>query len=268
MPIDLIQLLGEFLGTMILIILGNGVCYATSHSRMFANQSGKWVVISLGWGIAVMSGVFVAGAFNAPGHLNPAVSIYDFISGIKDSKGLHYISLIFIPMQFAGAIIGQLILNFINWKFIMETAQENNAATRGAHCTGPAFDNKQDKATIFNLSYEFVGTFVLILFVWALGKGEWAKNINENTTDIAKYVFGPFPVALIIMGLGMSLGSATGYALNPARDLGPRIVYALSKGFMSKKAGVQLVDANWSYSFVPVVAPIAAGILMGAFALI
>lgn len=254
---DLIQLLGEFLGTMILIILGNGVCYATSHSKMFANQPGKWIVIALGWGIAVMSGIIVAGAYNAPGHLNPAVSIYDFIGSLKEGQTIRYISLAFIPIQFAGAIVGQLILNFINWKFIMDTAHENNAATRGSHCTGPAFDNKKDKATIFNLSYEFVGTFILILVAWSLGQGAWASSS-----------FGPFPITLLIMGLGMSLGSATGYALNPARDLAPRIVYALSRGMMSKKAQVELVDANWSYAFVPVVGPILAGLLMGAFSLI
>lgn len=255
--IDLIQLLGEFLGTMILIVLGNGVCYATSHSKMFANQPGKWVVISLGWGIAVMTGVIISGAYGAPGHLNPAVSIYDFIGSLKTSN-IHYISLIFIPIQFAGAIVGQLILNFINWKFIMDTARENNAATRGAHCTGPAFENKKDKATIFNISYEFVGTFILILTVWSLGQGLWASS-----------AFGPlFPITLLIMGLGMSLGSATGYALNPARDLAPRIVYALSRGIMSKKAQVELVDANWSYAYVPVLGPVLAGLLMGAFALI
>ena len=255
---DLMTLLGEFLGTMFLIILGNGVCYATSHSRMFANQKGnKWILIALGWGFAVMIGVIASAAFKAPGHLNPAVTVYDVI------KTQNVWPLLYIPMQFLGAMVGQLILNFINWKHIMATAMEDTSATRGAHATGPAFDNKNERSTIFNVGYEFVGTFILIFVVYAFGK------IN-TTPAVDTYVefLGPLPIAFVIMSLGISLGSSTGYALNPARDLGPRIVYALSRKMFSNKAGVELADANWSYSWVPVVGPILAGLVMGGISYI
>lgn len=256
---NFMTLLGEFLGTMFLVILGNGVCYATSHSKMFANQKGnKWILIAMGWGFAVMVGVIASAAFKAPGHLNPAVTIYDVI---KTQNGW---PLLYIPMQFLGAMVGQLILNFINWKHIMVTAMENDSATRGAHCTGPAFDNKNDRAALFNVSYEFVGTFILIFVIYAFGK----IDLTPNTVDTYVDFLGPLPITFVIMSLGISLGSSTGYALNPARDLGPRIIYASSRKMFSNKAGVELVDANWSYSWVPIVGPMLAGLIMGAISYI
>lgn len=247
--------IGELLGTMILIIIGNGVCFSVSHSKMFANQPGKWIVITLAWGLAVFSGVLVAGGLNAPGHLNPAVSIYDAISSKKA------LPLGFIPFQFVGAMIGQGILDFINWKFIIATAPEDKAATRSAHATTPAFGNVKDKATIFNFSYELVGTLVLLTLIFVIGRG-----LNDGTATIKG--LSPLPVALVIMALGMSLGSATGYALNPARDLGPRIVYWLIKPLIEKRTNVQLVRVNWEYSWVPVIAPCLAGVIIGSFALL
>lgn len=243
--------LGEFLGTMILTILGNGVCYSVSHKKMFANQSGKWIVVALAWGLAVFSGSVIASSLNAPGHLNPAVSVYAAINA-KDALILGY-----IPFQFLGAMFGQIILNFINWKFIIVSAYEDNAVTRSAHSTTPAFGNKKDKATIFNFSYELVGTLVLIAFVLA-------TTLGSNKLDS----LGPIPVAFVIMALGMSLGSATGYALNPARDLGPRIVYFFTKQLIEKKTSVELVKPDWEYSWVPVIAPIVAGTIIGSFSLL
>ena len=251
-----INQLGELTGTMILILIGNGVCFSVSHSKMFANQPGKWIVVALAWGIAVFMGVTVALAIGTPGHLNPAVSVYAAITeGVKvDPFLFKYLG--YIPFQVLGAMIGQSILNFINWKFIIATAAEDPGATRGAHCTNPAFDNKADKATVRNFSYELVGTFALIILVDSFGRIPSFPNL------------GPIGVMLVVMGIGMALGSATGYAINPARDLGPRIVYAIMRPFIMRKAGVEIEKANWSYAWVPVVAPLLGGLLMGGFGLI
>lgn len=251
-------MISELLGTMMLIIIGNGVCFSVSHQKMFANQPGKWVVIALAWGLAVFMGVTVAGAMGGPGHINPAVSIYSAISNAIKTNGESTIELAYIPFQLAGAMLGQFLLNFINWKFIIETAQEGSATTRGAHATAPAFRNKEDKATIFNFSYELVGTAVLLTMILTFGHG-----INTAWTG----AMGPIPVTLVIMALGMALGSATGYALNPARDLGPRLVYALLRPMMNKKSGVILATPDWAYAWVPVVAPATAGVVFGVLGL-
>ncbi len=251
-----ITLLGEFLGTLLIILIGNGVVYSTSHVKMFANQSGKWVLISLAWGLGVFTGAIVAQAFESGAQLNPAVSIYQSIHMLDATQ------LIYIPMQFLGAIFGQLILNFINYKHIIETANSDVYATRSAHCTNPAFDNKKDKVAIYNFSYELVGTFVLLLAIYAIELLPFHSSSN-STEEIITGSFGPIPVSLVIMAIGMSLGSSTGYAINPARDLGPRIVYAVQRNYFSKKSQSTLIDANWSYSWVPVVAPIIASCIMG-----
>ncbi|WGI36987.1 MIP/aquaporin family protein [Mesomycoplasma lagogenitalium] len=246
---DSLLLLSEFLGTLVLILLGNGVGYATSAKRMFGNQPGKWVVITFGWGIAVCMGVIVSASLGGFGHLNPAVSVF---SAIANKDAYH---LAFIPFQFLGAFAGQIILNFINWKHIKET---DLATVRGNHCTGPAFANKE-KATIFNFSYELVATLTLIGLIFATSKG-------ANVTSLSQ--LGPIPVTLLIVGLGMSLGSSTGYALNPARDLGPRIIYWLMELTVLKSRKEEFVGANWGYSWIPVVSPLVAGAIIGGFALI
>lgn len=252
--------LAELMGTMVLIIFGNGVVYSVSAKRMFANQPGKWVVICLAWGFAVFFGVITSTAIynrlgggahsstvdiaNAVNHLNPAVTIF---AAISDKKA---ILLGLIPFQFFGAIIGQIILNFINWKHIGETEL---GVVRSAHCTGPAFGNKE-KAKTFNFSYELVGTLLLLGIILAFGKA----NIDQ---------LGPLSVAFLVMVIGMSLGSSTGYAINPARDLGPRIVYFITEKFFLKKRKSEFVGANWSYAWVPVVAPSVAGVIIGLLGL-
>lgn len=243
--------LSELIGTLVLILFGNGVGFSVSHKRMFANQPGKWIVITIGWGFAVMMGVIVAQAIATRlgvvgvAHLNPAVSFFGAVS----SKQPELLGL--IPFQFIGAILGQVILDFINWNHIKET---DLATVRGSHCTGPAFENK-GKSTIFNFSYEFVGTLALIGIIAAFG----ALKLDN---------LGPLPVTFLVMAIGISLGSSTGYAINPARDLGPRALYALLEKTLLKSREKELVGANWSYSWVPVVAPCLAGILVGGLTLI
>lgn len=240
------DIFSEFLGTMVLIFLGNGVVASVSFKRMFANQSGKWIVIAMAWGLAVMCGVFVSTSMGGSAHLNPAVSIMVLIS----SKGVDFTFVrfvLYIIAQFAGAMIAQVILNFLNWKHIKETEL---STVRGAHCTAPAYENfGTDKAIIHNLGYEYFGTLVLCGVIVAFGG-------RYNTS------LGVLPVTLLVISIGLSLGSSTGYAINPARDLGPRIVYFIMTKTLIK-TNQSGVSANWSYSWVPVVAPLAAGMTVG-----
>lgn len=264
-------LLSELIGTAVLILLGNGVCASVSYKRMNANQSGKWILISFAWGLAVFAGAMVSIAMGGNGWLNPVVSIMNAIIASKNPDGLYaagidatgsvaagiaatfFISVIF---QMLGAMLGQSVLNFINYKFIKD--KENPLdVIRGAHSTGAAYKNKEDKATIFNLSYEFVGTLVLTGMLLVFGKVPAISNSG----------IVPLFVMLVITSIGMSLGSATGFSLNPARDLGPRIVFAGLVNFLRKEDKVAGI-CDWGYSWVPVVAPMAAGVVMGCFGLI
>ncbi|MDJ1646057.1 MIP/aquaporin family protein [Mycoplasma phocimorsus] len=239
--------LSEFLGTLFLILLGNGVVYSVSAKRMFANQSGKWIVIVMGWGFAVMVGVIISLALNGAAHLNPAVTIWSWVSG----KFSNHLQLIFIPMQILGAMAAQIILNFINWKHIQETEL---IVVRSAHSTGPAYNHKEG-GTIFNFAYELIGTLVLLGTIVAIGKA----NISN---------LGPLPVTFLVMSIGISLGSSTGYAINPARDLGPRIIYFFTEKIFLRKRKQEHIGANWAYSWIPVIAPIIAGFIIGGLSLL
>lgn len=238
----------EYLGTLFLILLGNGVVYSVSAHKMFANTSLKWMLISVAWGLAVLMGVIVGNAMDGPAHLNPAVTIYSLVS----SKFHNYWALGYIVMQMLGAMSAQVILNFINWRHIEQTAL---GTVRACHCTAPAYSNKAERAVVFNFSYELVGTLVLLGGILAISRA----NINN---------LGPVPVALLVMVIGMSLGASTGYAINPARDLAPRIIYFFTEKYFLTKRVNEHVGANWGYSWVPVVAPSIAGVIIGMFNLI
>ncbi|MCU9933164.1 aquaporin family protein [Mycoplasmopsis cynos] len=228
----------ELVGTLFLVLLGNGVVFSVSHKRMFANQPGKWVVIALGWGFAVLAGVVVGVAMGGPAHLNPAVTIFALVS----DKFAHPEWLGFIVMQFIGAILAQIILDFINWKHIQET---DLASVRGSHCTGPAFSNKEG-GTIFNFSYELVGTLVLVGVILAVGKTNF-----QNITGII--------VTMIVMSIGLSIGASTGYAINPARDLGPRMLYWFMEKTFLRSREKEHIGANFGYGWIPVIAPMVGG---------
>lgn len=244
------QALGELIGSMILIIFANGVGFSTTHSKMFANSGGRWILVAFGCGFAVFIAVIIAQAFKALGMINPAVAIYESI------KSKNPLILGFIPFQLVGAIIGQCVLDLMNWKFILVTAKENNVATLNSHCTNPAISNK-DKATFFNFMYEFVGTAILISVIFVLS----ILNNQNKILDV-------FWISITVVAIGISLGSATGYAINPARDLGPRIVYQIIKPLIDKKTNATLASANWSYSWVPIFAPSIASCFIGLFTLI
>lgn len=220
----------EMIGTAILIILGNGVVANVVLNKTKGHGSG-WIVISFGWAIAVFSGVFCAAA-GSGAHLNPAVTIAMAWLGKMD------LNLVpgYILSQFAGAMIGQVIVWLAYRGHYTETLDP--ASIRATFCTSPAIANKWD-----NMITEIVGTFVLVLGVLFMA----APLSSLGALDA-------LPVALLVLGIGLSLGGPTGYAINPARDLGPRLVHAI---IPIKHKG----DSEWLYSWVPVLGPIFGSIL-------
>jgi glycerol uptake facilitator protein len=233
-------LLGEFLGTLILIFLGNGVVAGVLLKRSKAEGSG-WMVITAGWAFEVMAGVFTAIACGSKdAHLNPAVTVGFAVSSGNFAK--------IAPYAFAqtlGAIVGAALvwLHYLpHWK---ETQDQD--LKRACFCTAPAIRN-----AAANLISEIFATFVLVFVVEAI----FSKAVAG--TGIAVGV-GPYLVGALVWGIGLSLGGTTGYAINPARDLGPRIAHAAlpiaGKG-----------HSDWSYAAIPIVGPLVGGTLAGLLA--
>ena len=224
--------IGELIGTFILIILGNGVNANVSLKNTYGNNSG-WVVISLGWGLAVFTAVFIAGS-SSGAHINPAVTIGLAVAG----KFAWSMVPGYIGMQMLGAFLGA-------WGAYLQyrphfAATEDVDSKLGLFCTGPAI-----KSTLDNFISEVLGTFVLVFGVFFLVSGDGLGSLSA------------LPVALLVVVIGMSLGGSTGYAINPARDLGPRIFHALAP--ISGKR-----DSNWGYAWIPVLGPIVGGCLAAA----
>ena len=226
---EMVQLLGEFLGTFILILLGNGVVSGVVLNKTKATGAG-WVAITLGWGFAVMMGVYISG-FMSPAHLNPAVTIaMAMIGSFSWSLVLPY-----IIAQMLGAMVASIILYLMFYPHYAET--KNPADILGTFSTGPAI-----RQTSSNLISEIVGTAVLTTGILAFG-----QYAITQTSGVS-----PLLVGAIITAIGLSLGATTGYSLNPARDLGPRIMHAI---LPIKGKG----DSDWSYAWIPVVGPIIGG---------
>lgn len=219
------DVLFEFIGTAILILFGSGVCANVSLKKTLGNGAG-WGVISFGWGFAVFVGALIAGPYSGA-HLNPALTIGLTIAGSFKGNVLAY-----IIAQLLGAIVGASLV-YLVYKPHFD-AEENPATIKGVFCTGPAI-----KAYFYNFMGETVGTFALMFGVLMIGGAEIA---------------GPLPVSLLIVAIGMSLGGTTGYAINPARDLGPRIAHAL---LPIKGKG----SSDWAYAWIPIVAPIVGSAL-------
>ncbi len=225
--------LAEFLGTMTLIVLGDGVVANVLLNKSKGQNSG-WIVITAGWAIAVMSGVFVSASLGGGGSLNPAGEVAGMIAGGDVMVGLTN-----IVAQVAGAFVGAILvwlLYYPHW------AVTSDAGLKLAvFSTGPAIRNP-----MWNLVTEILATFMLILVAGAI----FSKTVGIGGTA----GLGPLAIGGLIWGLGLSLGGPTGYALNPARDLGPRIAHAIlpipGKG-----------DSDWGYSWVPVVGPIVGAAL-------
>ena len=228
---------GEFLGTAVLILLGAGVCAGVTLRKSYAANAG-WMAITTGWALGVLCGVLTAQAFGSAGaHLNPAISLASaVISGDFSQLPLYW------SAQMLGAMLGAglVMLHYgPHWK---ET--ENPAAKLGIFTTNPAIPSY-----FFNLFGEALGTAVLVVVANAIG------SHGVSATGPAP-ALAPWLVASVVWGIGLSLGGTTGYAINPARDLGPRILHALVP--LPGKGG-----SNWGYAYVPVVGPLIGGALAG-----
>ncbi len=224
----------EFIGTLVLILLGDGVCCATSLNKSKAQGAG-WVVVTLGWGLAVMCGVFIAGPYSGA-HLNPAVTLGFALAGQFEWGAV----LPYVAAQMLGGFAGAVLV-YIFYKDHFD-ATEDQAVKLGVFCTAPAIMNKGR-----NFFCEAVASWLLVFVILALGN-------KENLPEIGMGELGAFPVTMLIMSIGMSLGATTGYAINPARDLAPRIAHAFLP--IKGKGGNQ-----WDYSWVPVAGPICGGVL-------
>lgn len=227
----------EMVGTGMLILFGDGVVAAVLLNRSKA-QNGGWIVITTGWAFAVMIGVFAAAYSGA--HINPAVTI-----GFATAGDLPWGDVpTYLAGQFAGAFIGAVLVYLAylpHWR-----ATEEQGLKLAVYCTGPAIRNVGA-----NLVTEFIGTFALVFGVYAI------FTVGGTAGDLSAGL-GPLLVGFLVWGIGLSLGGPTGYAINPARDLSPRIAHAVlpiaGKG-----------SSDWEYSWIPVVGPIAGGIV-GALA--
>ena len=228
------NLLGEFIGTAVLIVFGAGVCANMSLTGS-KGQGGGWICIVFGWGFAVTLGVFTATTLGAPqGDLNPAVTLGKTMVGI-------YTPVQFIAtsaVQILGAILGSAIVWLAYLPHWEKT--EDQATKLGVFATGPAI-----RSPMANFLCEAIATFFLMFIIWMI----FSQPVGTLVPG-----YGPYIVGILIVALGLSLGGPTGYAMNPARDLGPRIAHAILP--IAGKGG-----SDWGYAWVPVVGP-----LCGAFA--
>ena len=231
------QCVFEFFGTLVMILLGCGVvaCVSLNKSK---GEGGGWVVVTLAWGLAVFCGVLIAGPYSGA-HLNPAVSVGLAAAG---KFPWHFVAP-FVMAQVLGAMAGA----FLVWVFYKDHFDATGPADvkLGVFATIPAIKNYRR-----NLLSEIIGTFILIVVVLFIGD-------ENNTPEVGLGSVGALPVALLVVAIGMSLGGTTGYAINPARDLGPRIVHSL---LPIKGKG----SSQWDYSFVPVAGPLTGCLVAAA----
>lgn len=227
---------GELLGTTTMILLGNGVVAGVSLKGSYGESAG-WIAITTGWGLAVICAVLVALAVGSNAHLNPAVTIgVCIVSGDWSEAGVYVLG------QMLGTTLGAVLVwlhYFKHWE-----RSPDAAAKRACFCTSPAIRHIPS-----NLLSEIIGTFVLVFVAAAIS----SDNLSPNGLAPG---FGPFLVGLLVWGIGLSLGGPTGYAINPARDLGPRIAHALLP-IAGKGA------SGWDYAAVPIVGPILGAVLAG-----
>lgn len=232
----------EAVGTMMLVLLGDGVVANVLLARSKGQNSG-WIVIATGWAVAVAVAVYAVGRISG-GHVNPAVTIALATIGSfswADVPG-------YVAAQMAGAFVGAVLV----WVMYLPHWQptDDRAAKLGVFCTGPAI-----RHTPSNFASEVIGTAVLLFGVLAIGANAqgWVQAGEVDLSQVFSRALQPLLVGVLILGIGLSLGGPTGYAINPARDLGPRLAHAVlpipGKG-----------DSDWSYSWIPVVAPIVGGI--------
>ena len=230
----------EVLGTAMLLLLGCGVVANVLLGKS-KGRDGGWLLINFGWGLGVFAGVYVA--YKSGAHLNPAVTFGLLANGADTyAPGVDVTfgsTLVYLAGEFAGAFIGAVLA----WAAYKDHFDDDDAAPEAklaVFSTGPAIRNYA-----WNVVTEVIGTFVLVFVILCFGKTPTA--------------IGPLAVALLVVGIGISLGGPTGYAINPARDLSPRVAHALLP-FKGKG------DSDWAYAWVPVVGPIIGGVLAGIVA--
>lgn len=224
---------GELIGTAILLLMGNGVVAAVLLPRSKA-LGGGWIVITFGWGLGVLAGAYAALNLSG-GHINPAVTL-----GLATYTGEGWDQ---VPIRIVAQILGGIIGGVLCWATYLGHFREAENPTLGIFSTIPEIRNY-----VQNFITEVIGTFVLVFFIIATAQP------SGPVARIAQSGLGVLLIALLVVGIGLSLGGPTGYAINPARDLGPRIAHLLlpipNKG-----------SSDWSYSWVPVAGPIVGGVL-------
>lgn len=240
--------LSEFVGTTLLLLLGCGGVATTSLVKSKGKDSG-FLFVTWGWGLAVMMGVLVS--YKSGGHLNPAVTFGLMASGVKFTGG-----------QIAGYMLGQMLGALLGaglcWlAHKQHFDEEPDPATKLAvFATSPQIRNP-----LWNVITEFIGTFVLVFVIIGAGKytAETTAGVGVGPANLGW--LGAFGVALLIVVIGIALGGPTGYAINPARDLGPRIMHAILP--IKGKGG-----SDWGYAWVPVVGPLLGGVVAGFASLV
>ena len=229
------KFIGEVLGTMILILLGDGVVAGVLLAKSKAFASG-WIVITMAWGMAVFAGIAVAGTFTGA-HMNPAVTLAVFLDNQVKSTGAFGVDSLlgYWAGEMIGAMIGATLVFLHYYPHWAET--EDPGLKLAVFSTGPAIRNMT-----WNLVSEIIGTFVLIFVGFSLA----------NATGVNDHIGGALGWGLLVLVIGLGLGGTTGYAINPARDLGPRIMHAVlpiaGKG-----------SSDWEYAWIPVVGPLLGG---------
>jgi len=235
--------ISEFLGTFVLLFFGGTVVANVSLKKTLASGRGDaWILITAAWGFAVFCGVVVAGQFSGA-HLNPAVSIGLAVAG-KFSWEL-------VPLYVFAQLLGAMAGSFLTYIFYVDHFKitEDEAAVKGCFCTAPAIRNYKN-----NFFSEFLGTFLLVFILFYIA----SPTIEVAGVTIVQYGIGSLdalPVGILVWVLGMSVGGTTGYAINPTRDLGPRLVYSL----LPRKNK----NPDWAYAWIPVIAPICGAIAAG-----
>jgi len=236
--------LAELIGTSFLILLGQGVVSNVNLKKTNGEGQNPWLLITLAWGFSVFIGVFIAGNISGA-HLNPAVTLGLAIAG-KFSWNL-------VPIYFMAQLIGAMIGSCLSYIAYIDhyKISKDEEIVRGTFCTGPAIRNFKN-----NFFAETIGTFVLVFCALSIV----GPNIIVEGVNIVNFGLGSLdalPIGIVVIVIGMSLGGNTGFAINPARDLGPRLIYSL----LPRKNK----NPDWKYSWIPVFGPLFGGIVAGAF---
>jgi glycerol uptake facilitator protein len=234
-------MVSEIIGTMLLILLGDGVVANVLLAKTKGNNAG-WIVITTAWGMAVFVGAYVAASMGGGAHLNPAVTIGLVVAGKFPAAQAP----VYIIGQFIGAFLGAILVWLSYFPHWGET--KDPGLKLAVFSTGPAI-----RSSVWNLICEIIGTFVLMFGILGI-KGASMVVTGTNLTQIGMGAIGIIPVAFLVWVIGLALGGPTGYAINPARDLGPRIMHAIlpipGKG-----------SSDWGYSWIPVVGPIVGAVI-------